>query len=1479
NDNILSTNSLSPIYQRFSGQNFHKDLNFIDKIERSKSYPMEKMSNGSRCIFIPGNEMALMLKTSSDYVHSSNLDSYYGFKAEIIGYEFPKMKSFVNDIMMKNFDQDTMLYYIDHMIQMFECNVINLFCSIIDELMNCSPIEIMIENSDQAKQDKLMQKYSASDLKMAEKIFEENSNLLQKGFDLDPSLLVNKNITIENLYDNIQTNIHPFLDDFIELNIDTSGARLALWLQNEAFILPNSCLINIITNNNDNNEYCPKCYQLLIEMNPINIMKKLCHHCKYELFVKSISQSNNNNPVIKVGEKILFKIITRDQHEEIAYDPNACVEIQINFITFNSSSTTALFDRRENFQPKESSIAQIILQNPYQTIVKDKTRYHSITMMKMYENYSLEELRLEFPMELSKREKMIHDKNVSFLDKTTISTRSFDSGYYLACWTPTSIGSYRVELIVDGEKSENSIIINVDNCMDDSKSNAFKDNNVQQIKHLADISNGQNFSRLKNARNYPLKHLIRKFICSDSAGLRIRSLPSLQSEQIGIVSVNGLLTIIDQSENDDGIWVRLSNESIQAYSTSNTISICNAINNDSVGGGGQLLCNQLSNNNNDGNTIIISSISDNNNQQLADNIKSSSTFTLHDISIVIGSIPLNDIVYAVEIVQNEFGCWIRLSQDSLHSYINTLYRSSLFDNNFEGWILLQNINGMIYLQNIQRNYLNSTIMMTDDNCKDNPNQCHQYNNNKYVDTNQDLLPVKMAISNRSAQCIRAVFAAFIWHEGILNDFLTAASYLKFNANITKDFVQRSNQIDFNNQRQQSQKNVSKIRHTTTGNTKNINRRHQKIIFRHSVEVSQLLGLYRTSDENSNINFLENNNNIQNSTDDNENHHIDYNEIIINQNSLTVDDDVDQTETVPEILLNLLQIWEFVSVECLRQISSIRNRKDAIVVPKLTELKLLMNNDEDKYCEPSKQQSDLLITANTTRTQKQYECDKSTIDLNKNSQNDLKQNNVWPKSTTDNLYQSLMANVRFLLSLSPSNGDHSSMAMDKNSFTTEMLNRKLFDPFIVNDSDNFFPIHLLNNLGIRKSVYEQQIAEERLSDLATIFDDHQHLLSPDFFNYSNMTNNDELIHHQQTQLKMKKKRPVKFYRSISVGMNDQDKSCHFVEKTSNDNNDLSSTNLVTKKSIKSNETLYLDSKQKINMPFLCKPSTTLIDLIDKFQPKIENEQSQIMCSDVMKFIFSYKTIDAYNLLVKCSICSSAYRSLALNIINWLLINASNLHSIHDLLWIFVNSLLPKNDSEMVANNHDDDITNNDKDGKCKQKNKNVHQSLKSSYNHDVCRHPFNNLKMAGELANQLVTESLHRLMRSISNLLPLLPMGSPLQRMAIRCFGMEFTSVDHNFLHECKVFSHISAILTHSSMEMDNNFIHCHSDNSETKTDQDEYQTIVLITKELTQMFDLRTSSRPTMISSLNDNSTETFWESGNEDRNKIKFIQIQRNVN
>ena len=44
--------------------------------------------------------------------------------------------------------------------------------------------------------------------------------------------------------------------------------------------------------------------------------------------------------------------------------------------------------------------------------------------------------------------------------------------------------------------------------------------------------------------------------------------------------------------------------------------------------------------------------------------------------------------------------------------------------------------------------------------------------------------------------------------------------------------------------------------------------------------------------------------------------------------------------------------------------------------------------------------------------------------------------------------------------------------------------------------------------------------------------------------------------------------------------------------------------------------------------------------------------------------------------------------------------------------------------------------------------------------------------------------------------------------------------------------------------------------------------------DISQSLELKVSSRPAMVVSLMDNSTETFWESGEEDRNRGKWVTV-----
>lgn len=54
------------------------------------------------------------------------------------------------------------------------------------------------------------------------------------------------------------------------------------------------------------------------------------------------------------------------------------------------------------------------------------------------------------------------------------------------------------------------------------------------------------------------------------------------------------------------------------------------------------------------------------------------------------------------------------------------------------------------------------------------------------DGSKSIEPAKQAMSPSVAECARAVFAAFLWHEGIVHDAMACSSFLKFNPELSKE---------------------------------------------------------------------------------------------------------------------------------------------------------------------------------------------------------------------------------------------------------------------------------------------------------------------------------------------------------------------------------------------------------------------------------------------------------------------------------------------------------------------------------------------------------------------------------------------------------------------------------------------------------------------------------------------------------------------
>lgn len=91
---------------------------------------------------------------------------------------------------------------------------------------------------------------------------------------------------------------------------------------------------------------------------------------------------------------------------------------------------------------------------------------------------------------------------------------------YGTVWTPNSIGNFSLVVTIDGVTLEDVYRIEV------------KEANIPPPKKM-----------LK--KNQPANKL-RKFMTKNSAGLRMRSHPTLQSEQVGVLKMGGIISFIDE---------------------------------------------------------------------------------------------------------------------------------------------------------------------------------------------------------------------------------------------------------------------------------------------------------------------------------------------------------------------------------------------------------------------------------------------------------------------------------------------------------------------------------------------------------------------------------------------------------------------------------------------------------------------------------------------------------------------------------------------------------------------------------------------------------------------------------------------------------------------------------------------------------------------------------------------------------------------
>ncbi|XP_034779592.2 E3 ubiquitin-protein ligase MYCBP2 isoform X6 [Acipenser ruthenus] len=773
-------------------------------------------------------------------------------------------------------------------------------------------------------------------------------------------------------------------------------------------------------------------------------------------------------------------------------------------------------------------------------------------------------------------------------------------------------------------------------------------------------------------------------------------------------------------------------------------------------------------------------------------------------------------------------------------------------------------------------------------------------------------PAKQAMSPSVAECARAVFAAFLWHEGIVHDAMACSSFLKFNPELTKEHAP--------------------IR-SSLSSQQAMDEKENKLKNRHSLEISSALNMFNISPHGPDISKMGS---------------INKNKVLsmLKEPPLPEKCEDGKAETViyetcsqttaktksplPLTLQHLVAFWEDISMATIKAatqnmifpspgssaiLKKKENEKDGKKSKKEKKKKekadvrprgnlfgemaqLAMGGPEkDTICELCGESHPYPVTYHMRQThpgcgryaggqgynsighfcggwagncgdggiggstwylvcdrcREKYLREKQTAAREKLFDHQVKQSKKKPMQVkipralpTMEAHQVIKANALFLLSLSSAAEPnmlchhvpkpfHTHLPSLKEGVSEEIPNKigcLYLQTLARQHSENFGGYHDDN-------LFQDEMRYLRSTSVPAPYISVTPDASPNVFEEpeSNMKCMPHSLETSPITDSDTAKRTV-FQRSYSVVASEYDKQ--------------NSTSTARVKAIPRRRVNSGDAE--VGSSLLRHPSPELSRLISAHGSLSKGERN--FQWPVLAFVIQHHDLEGLEVAMRHALRKSACRVFAMEAFNWLLCNVIQTTSLHDILWHFVASLTP---SPCEPEEEED------------EENKANKENAEQEKDTRVCEHPLSDIVIAGEAAHPL-PHTFHRLLQTISDLMMSLPSGSSLQQMALRCWSLKFKQSDHQFLHQSNVFHHINNILSKSDDGDSEESFNISVQSGYEATNQE--LCVVTCLKDLTSIVDIKTSSRPAMIGSLTDGSTETFWESGDEDKNKTKSISI-----
>ncbi|XP_060809498.1 E3 ubiquitin-protein ligase MYCBP2 [Amyelois transitella] len=253
-------------------------------------------------------------------------------------------------------------------------------------------------------------------------------------------------------------------------------------------------------------------------------------------------------------------------------------------------------------------------------------------------------------------------------------------------------------------------------------------------------------------------------------------------------------------------------------------------------------------------------------------------------------------------------------------------------------------------------------------------------------------------------------------------------------------------------------------------------------------------------------------------------------------------------------------------------------------------------------------------------------------------------------------------------------------------------------------------------------------------------------------------------------------------------------------------------------------------------------------VSAFEPSRVDPEA-LMKSAVLNFVLARRDLHAYRQKMDAAVRINTVRQYAFEALNWLLRSATQPTCVHDVMWWFCTAL--DKYARIITPQHD-----NKENEPCRSGMVPATASASA-----IC---------PGGRAARGARAAFHAFLGSVSALAPALAPASPAGLQAVRCWALHYSPDDRAFLHRSQVFSVISKILSHAEDNYDEAALTLH-DSFHSFHSKESYAWSC---PDVTGWCDITVSSRQGMAGALTDGSTETFWESGDEDRNKAKWIQV-----